>query len=159
MKIKESRETEMDRITEANGVYRWSYTLSKEQALVHYYDMLKISGIVTGSICLIMLIALHRFEGAWISVLAVFGGVFVLPALIGWFTIGWDTRNYEMDEQYIRHKHATKGGDAFIEFKKIQWMQVRGEVFTIKAGITTYTVYVPKEDVDFVKQYIQERRT
>ena len=149
----------MSRLTlTEGGVYRWTYTLSREQALVHYHFMLKISGLITGTISLIMLILLRRYEGAWLYVLGIIGGVFGLPAVIGWLTLGWDTRTYEMDETCIRHKHATRGGDAVIYFNKIQWMQVRGEAFTIKEGITTYTVYVPKEDVEFVKQYIKERR-
>ena len=146
----------MSRLTQTEGgVYRWTYTLSREQALVHYHFMLKISGLITGTISLIMLILLRRYEGAWLYVLGIIGGVFGLPAVIGWLTLGWDTRTYEMDETCIRHKHATRGGDAVIRFNKIQWMQVRGEAFTIKEGITTYTVYVPKEDVEFVKQYIK----
>ena len=149
----------MSRLTQTEGgVYRWTYTLSREQAMVHYHFMLKISGLITGTISLIMLILLRRYEGAWLYVLGIIGGVFGLPAVIGWLTLGWDTRTYEMDETCIRHKHATRGGDAVIRFNKIQWMQVRGEAFTIKEGMTTYTVYVPREDVEFVKQYIKERR-
>ena len=149
----------MSRLTLTDGgVYRWTYTLSREQALVHYHFMLKISGLITGTISLIMLILLRRYEGAWLYVLGIIGGVFGLPAVIGRLTLSWDTRTYEMDETCIRHKHATRGGDAVIHFNKIQWMQVRGEAFTIKEGMTTYTVYVPREDVEFVKQYIKERR-
>ena len=147
-----SRVTLMD-----GGFYRWSYTLSREQAKAHYWNMLLISGSISGAVGLIMLFVLHGYEGGWIAALGVFGFVFVLPALIGWLTLSNDTRTYEMNEECIRHKNATRGGDAFIFFKKIQWMQVRGEEFTIKAGITTYTVYVPIEDAAFVKQYIRER--
>ena len=54
----------MSRITQTDGIYRWSYTLSREQALVHYKNMLMVCGLVGGGISLIMMIALRRYEGA-----------------------------------------------------------------------------------------------
>ena len=116
--------------------------------------MIAISVIITTVISLIMLILIGW--QVWWGVLMLYALIVGLPALIGWLTLGFDTRSYEMDEEYIRHKHATKGGDAFIRFKAIKAMRVSGNAFTIKAGITTYSVYVPPEDVAFVREYIEE---
>ena len=137
-----------------DGQYRWRCTLSREQAKSHYEDMIAISVIITTVISLIMLILIGW--QVWWGVLMLYALIVGLPALIGWLTLGFDTRSYEMDEEYIRHKHATKGGDAFIRFKAIKAMRVSGNAFTIKAGITTYSVYVPPEDVAFVREYIEK---
>ena len=136
-----------------DGQYRWRVTLSREQAKSHYEDMIAVTVIVTTVISLIMLIVIGW--QAWWGVLMMYALMVGLPALIGHLTLGFDTRSYEMDGEYIRHKHATRGGDAFIRFKAIKAMRVSGNAFTIQAGITTYTVYVPPEDVAFVREYIE----
>ena len=137
-----------------DGVYRWRYTLSREQAKTHYVDMIAIAVLITTVISLIMLVAIGW--QVWWGVLLLYAFIVGLPALIGWLMLGFDTRSYEMDEEYIRHKHATKGGDAFAPIKKMKGMRVQGNVFRIMGTITEYTVYVPPEDVEFVKAYIRE---
>ncbi|MBQ8954722.1 MAG: hypothetical protein IJ048_11460 [Clostridia bacterium] len=139
-----------------DGVYRWKYQLSREQALAHWREMVVICTIVSTVIAVIML-AMIGLSALWLILLGIYGLCDALPALIGYLILGWDSRSYEMDEQAIRHKHATKGGDAFIIFEKIKDMRVSAGVFTIKEGITTYTVYVPYEDAEFVRRYIRER--
>lgn len=144
-----------DRVTLCeDGVYRWRYTLSREQAKEHFHAMIGISLAVTTVIALIMFALIGTQVLLYLLIL--YAMMVGLPALIGWLTLGWDTRCYEMDDEYIRHKHATKGGDAFIGFKRIKDISVDKNAFWIKSGITTYTVYVPPEDMAFMKSYIQE---
>ena len=138
-----------------DGKYRWRITLSREQAKSHYEDMIAITVIITTVVSLIMLVVIGW--QAWWGVLMLYALMVGLPALIGHLTFGFDTRSYEMDEEYIRHKHATRGGDAFIPIKKMKGMSVTGNVFRIRGAVTEYTVYVPQEDVAFVKEYIEKR--
>ena len=146
-----------DRITLMDdGMYHWRYRLNREQALVHWEYMIVISTIVTTVIAVIMTILIGLKE-IWPYLLILYGMMVGLPALIGYLTLGCDSRCYTMDEECIRHKHATKGGDAFIIYKKVKEAYVEKNAFTMKEGITTYTVYVPLEDVRFMKDYLKER--
>ena len=145
-----------DRVTQGeDGRYYWKYTLSKEQAKTHWYSMIMISSAVTTVIAVIMT-ALIGFR-VWPYLLILYGMIVGLPALIGHLTLDCDARCYEMDEECIRHKHATKGGDAFIIYDKVKEAYADKNVFTFKAGITTYTVYVPQEDVRFMREYLRDR--
>ena len=152
-----------DRITLCeDGSYRWSYVLSREQSRFHYRMMIRICSVVGGLIALIMALMsgsmLSDDPSLWWSIAAVPAGIIGLPALLGYFLMnGGEVYQYEMDQEYIRHKHATKGGDAWIRFKKIRDLTVNGDVFVIQEGITTYRVYVPSEDKSFLKRYIEER--
>ena len=146
-----------DRITlKDDGMYHWRYQLSKEQAREHWITMIWICTIVTTVVAVIMTMLIGLKE-VWPYLLLLYGMLVGLPALIGYLTLGWDSRSYTMDEECIRHKHATKGGDAFIFYKKVKEAYVERNAFTIKEGITTYTVYVPPEDVRFMKDYLKKR--
>ena len=143
------------RITQDGAIYRWEYTLSREQSMVHFRLMVRICAAVSAVLSLILLIAL-RDEMAILVILAIWGFVLGLPALIGYAALNHDTRAYEMDAACIRQKNASRGGDAVIRFAKVREWTIRGNAFVFKEGITTYTVYVPQEDAAFVKQYIEE---
>ena len=145
-----------DRVTYENGVYRWKYHLSREQSKDHLYLMLFVSFGISAVVLLIMLIALHG-QGWYIYVPIILVIEVGLPLLLEFLTLDNNERSYEMDETCLRHKHASKGGDAVIIFKNIRWMTVKGDEFTIREGITTYTVYVPHADVEMVKNHIRER--
>ena len=149
----------------SDGVYRWKYTLAREQAMVHYRTMIAVGAAVSTAVCLIaFLMFVSGFGGSSMTFrdfllfpLVLYGGVLGLPALIGYLTLNWDTRSYEMDGEEIRHKHATRGGDAHIAYRKARWLGADGNALILRQGITTYTVYVPAEDVDFVKAFVKER--
>ena len=144
-----------DRITlMEDGVYYWRYLLSKDQAKEHWFVMIGIASLITTIIAVIMT-ALIGFGRIWPYLILLYGMLVGLPALIGHLTLGFDSRSYTMDDECIRHKHATKGGDAFIIYKKVKEAYVRGNVFTFKTGITTYTVYVPPEDVKFMREHLK----
>ena len=146
-----------DRITLMDdGVYYWRYHLSKEQARVHWKQMVVICAIISTVIGVIMT-AMIGLKKNWPYLLLFYGLMLGLPALIGYLTLGYDSRSYTMDEECIRHKHATKGGDAFIFYDKVKDAYVEKNAFTFKSGITTYTVYVPPEDVRFMKDFLKER--
>ena len=150
-----------DRITlKDDGMYHWRYQLSKEQAREHWITMIWICTIVTTVVAVIMTMLIGLKE-VWPYLLLLYGMLVGLPALIGYLTLGWDSRSYTMDEECIRHKHATKGGDAFIFYKKVKEAYVEKNAFTIKEGITTYSGL---RNLDFstlkskgVKAYIVER--
>ena len=153
-----------DRITLCeDGRYRWSYVLNKEQSRYYYRMMIKICSIVGGVITAAMLVmcsflTLSGPAVMW-SILGIPAGIIGLPALLGYFLMnGGETWQYEMDQEYIRHKHAQKGGDAWIRFDRIQELTIEGDVFIIREGITTYRVHVPTQDIPFLKQYIDKRR-
>jgi hypothetical protein len=90
-------------------------------------------------------------------ILLIYGMILGMPALIGYLALGSDTRSYEMDDNCIRHKHATRGGDAVVIFDKVKWASERENAIILKEGITTYTVYAPLEDAAFVKEYVRVR--
>ena len=154
-----------DRITLCeDGRYRWSYVLNREQGRYYYRMMIKICSIVGGVITAAMLVMCSFLSSpgpaVWWSILAVPAGLIGLPALLGWFLMnGGETWQYELDREYIRHKHAAKGGDALIWFDRIRDLRIEGDVFIIKEGITTHRVHVPREDIPFLKQYIEKRRS
>lgn len=152
-----------DRITRCDdGQYRWAYRLNREQSRFYYRQMLKICSIVAGAITLVTVIMflpmLSRSPELWWFMALPLVGTVGLPALLGHFLMnGGERYRFEMDEEYIRHKNASKGGDAYIRFSKIQEMTVDGEMLIIKAGVTTYRVYAPEADIPFLKQYIEDR--
>ena len=152
-----------DRVTLCeDGQYRWSYILSREQSRWQYRQMIRITSLVAAVITVILLImgngSLTRDPSIALFFLCVpVVSIVGLPALIGWFFMrGGERYRYEMDEQYIRQKNATKGGDAWIRLRKVESVSVDGDVFSIKAGISTYRVHVPHEDVPFVREYISD---
>ena len=148
-----------DRVTLCeDGQYRWSYVLTPEQGRFYYRQLLRYCAVIGGMIALIMLGVMYDMLGsAWWSILLFLGLMIGMPALVGLLIInGGEVRRYEMDQEHLRHKHATKGGDAWICFRKIREMSVEGDIFIIKEGITTYRIHVPAEDVAFVKRYIED---
>ena len=149
-----------DRVTLCeDGRYRWSYVLTPEQGRFYYWQMLRYCAVIGGMIALIMLGVMYDMLGsAWWSILLFLGLMIGMPALVGLLIInGGEVRRYEMDQECLRHKHATKGGDALVRFKKIREMSAEGDILIIKEGITTYRIHVPAEDVAFVKRYIEDR--
>ena len=147
-----------------DGVYRWKTMLSREQAFHNFKLMVGLGAAVATVVCAIAFIMFCLEAGGSMTFrefllfpLILYGGIVGLPALIGFLTLNWDTRSYEMDEKGIRHKHATKGGDAYIEFQRVKWMAEEGSAVVMKQGITTYTVYIPAENADFVKAFVKER--
>ncbi len=144
-----------DRVTlMEDGVYYWRYQLSRDQAKDHWITMIGIASLITTVIAVIMTV-LIGFGRIWPYLILLYGMMVGLPALIGYLTLGFDSRSYTMDDECIRHKHATKGGDAFIIYSKVKEAYVRGNEFTFKTGITTYTVYVPEEDVKFMREHLK----
>lgn len=154
-----------DRIVQgADGVYRWKCCLTREQALVHFWLMIKISAIVTTAICVVAFIMFLSGTGGSMTFssflfipLLLYGCCLGLPALIGYLALNYDNRSYDMDEKEIRHKHATKGGDACVEFHKVSFMKVEGNALILKQGITTYTIYAPVEDAAFLISFVRQR--
>ena len=145
-------------------VYRWKYTLTREQALVHFTLMNKIGAIIATVISAIMILFFYFGLEDQITpgflllfILLIYGMILGMPALIGYLALDSDTRSYEMDDNCIRHKHATRGGDAVVFFDKVKWASERENAIILKEGITTYTMYVPLEDAAFVKNYIRVR--
>ena len=148
----------------SDRVYRWTYTLPREQALVHYKLMNKVGAIVATVISAIMILFFAFGREGLISpgflllfILLIYGMILGLPALIGYLALGSDTRSYEMDDNCIRHKHATRGGDAVVFFDKVKWASERENAIILKEGITTYTMYAPLDDAAFVKEYVRVR--
>ena len=145
-------------------VYRWKYTLTREQALVHFTLMNKIGAIIATVISAIMILFFYFGLEDQITpgflllfILLIYGMILGVPALIGYLALDSDTRSYEMDDNCIRHKHATRGGDAVVIFDKVKWASERENAIILKEGITTYTVYAPLEDAAFVKEYVRVR--
>ena len=161
MKMNKNNSSESSAFTERvvqgpDRVYRWQYTLRKEQALVHYKMMIKIGMIVAAAISAVMIVifafgAQDRsiFGYLLLNVLVIYGMIVGLPALIGALALHSDTR--------IRHKHATRGGDAVVIFRNVTWADEEENAIRMKEGITTYTMYAPPEDATFVKEYIRNR--
>ena len=169
MKMNNNNSSESSVFTERvvqgpDRVYRWKYTLRKEQALVHYKMMTKIGMIVATAISAVT-IFLFAFEAQdrpifghlLLTVLVIYGMIVGLPAVIGALALHSDTRSYEMDDECIRHKHATRGGDAVVIFRNVTWADEEENAIRMKEGITTYTMYAPPEDATFVKEYIRNR--
>jgi len=154
-----------DRVVQGpDRVYRWKYTLAREQALVHYKFMNIIGAIVATVVSAIMIFFFVFGSEGLISlgtlllfILLIYGMILGVPALIGYLALGSDTRSYEMDDNCIRHKHATRGGDAVVFFDKVKWASERENAIILKEGITTYTMYAPLEDAAFVKEYVRVR--
>lgn len=154
-----------ERVTQGpDRVYRWKYTLRKDQALVHFKMMMKIGAIVTTIISAIFIFVFtYGAQGQPVFgiivpyILLFYGLILGLPALIGYLALGSDTRSYEMDDTCIRHKHATRGGDAVVFFSKVSWAEELDNAIRLKEGITTYTMYAPPEDAAFVKEFIRTR--
>ena len=145
-------------------VYRWTYTLPKEQALVHFKLMNTICAIIATAVSAIMIFifalgggGLNSFGFLLLYILFIYVGILGMPAAIGYLALGSDTRSYEMDDTCIRHKGATRGGDAVVSFDKVKWASERGNAIILKEGITTYTMYAPLEDAAFVKEYVRAR--
>ena len=154
-----------DRVVQGpDRVYRWKYTLSREQALVHYKFM-NIIGAIVATVVSAIMIFFFVFGGEGLTspgtlllfILLIYGMILGMPALIGYLALGSDTRSYEMDDNCIRHKHATRGGDAVVFFDKVTWASEKENAIILKEGITTYTMYAPLEDAAFVKEYVRVR--
>ena len=149
----------------SDGVYRWQCKLSKEQSRVFFRLILKIGAIVATVILVILLAILSTLDDFplisfyTLGLIAFMYGMLVgLPAILGASLQDRDIRKYEMDEETIRHKHALKGGgDAVVFFKKLKWVQTKGNMLRMKEGITTYSVFVPEEDFEFVVNFVRSK--
>ena len=118
-------------------VYRWKYTLTREQALVHFTLMNKIGAIIATVISAIMILFFYFGLEDQITpgflllfILLIYGMILGMPALIGYF---------------LQHPELVLSASE------------KENAIILKEGITTYTMYVPLEDAAFVKNYIRVR--
>ena len=89
-----------DRVVQGpDRVYRWKYTLSREQALVHYKFM-NIIGAIVATVVSAIMIFFFVFGGEGLTspgtlllfILLIYGMILGMPALIGYLALGSDTR-------------------------------------------------------------------
>ena len=144
---------------QANGTYIWSAELDMET---------ERRGYRTGGLIWVWIAAVLFLLGMFFSLRShdwqpfVFVTVLVISILLitwgvvrGQENMGQRSRTYRLMDELI----ATGSGrrTAVFEFKKAREMTVGKGWIELTAKIVAFRAYVPEEDLDFVRDYIQSR--
>ena len=143
-----------------DGIYIWSAVTDMEQEQRSY----KTGGQIWLVIALLIFlggIAFSIYSGSWIPFLCV--TAFVIVILLITFGVvhglenqlGEHRRTYRMMDTYI----STGSGKrtALFEFKNTKEIIARKNYIELRGRVGAFRAYIPEEDFDFVRSFIQTR--
>ena len=150
----------MDKIIqEANGSYRWECPIDKDyhrrSVKPGFYALL----VLCAAVIIIYLIASRstdRQTDFWIPLLVI--GVILavaLPLLLLMNSADDPHEEYFMTEDYVKAGYGKSA--LYAGFKKTAEVTVTEKYIEMSDGYRTVRVYVPEEDMPFVRDYILER--
>lgn len=142
------------------GVYGWRHAVPKEYERKSY-TVTKVAGVIFALVMLILGCWLSLQNRDWKSLGITIGCVAGFLALI-WLVCsfldrlpGELTENYELTETYVK-PGSWKAGYRF-DFKDAEEVIVTGRYIELRAGTRNPRIYVPEEDMNFVRDYILGR--
>lgn len=142
------------RVTWIDDAYYWRCELTREQSAELNRAMLKIAGAVAAGVFLIMLALMPE---AFLYCLGVCVPLVGLPALIG-ALLPTRSFSYAMNASRIHNFGGSKSSlNTF--YGEIRRMEIRGNVILLKNRIGCMRLYVPREDVGMVADYIEAHCT
>ena len=150
----------MDRhIKELDGAYRWSCSIDTDYH--RRFGMKGLWGIlfVCAAVFIVFIIASRGTDAGndfWIPLL-VTGVILVigLPLIYLWNSASDPHEQYVMNEVYVKSGYGK--ASVYSEFKKIKEAVVTVKYIELIGKNGRSRVYVPAEDMDFVRDYILER--
>ena len=81
--------------------------------------------------------------------------VIALPLLYFQYTASDPHEQYLMNDEYVKSGYGKSS--IYSEFKKIKKMKVTSGYIELIGNFSTNRIYVPAEDMDFVRSYIMQR--
>ena len=143
---------------ESEGVYRWTYKLKENGNNAPLRTMVRICLAVSLPITLIMLALIWSYGAlqAVLSVLGLLAGLVGLPVLI-WILLP-PNPSYKMTEKQIESWPKGKGVNIH-PFDGVKRVTLRPDIdrILLHEALGGLHVYVPREDYDFVREYILAR--
>ncbi|MBQ6510155.1 MAG: hypothetical protein IJI07_11830 [Flexilinea sp.] len=150
----------MDRITQAaDDSYSWDCSIDRD-----YHRKTGREGLL--GILFLCAIVFFLFlqvshgtdlnEDLWIP-LVVIGVILLisLPLLFLWNSAGDPHERYIMTEDYVRSGYGKSA--VYSEFKKTKEVVITGKYIEMIGNYRNNRIYVPPEDMDFVREFILER--
>ena len=150
----------MEKITGKSGVcYHWECPIDKEYHRQSVKTGFYVLLLLCAAVIIIYLIASRstdRQTDFWIPLLVI--GVILavaLPLLLLMNSADAPHEEYFMTEEYVKAGYGK--GALFARFKKTAEVTVTEKYIEMSGGYRTVRVYVPEEDMPFVRDYILER--
>ena len=147
----------MNRITQqADGSYRWDCSIDtdyhRESGKKGLWGILFLCAFVFFISCIVS-------PGAFdLRIPLIVNGVILavsLPLLFLWNSAEDPHEQYVMTEEYVKSGYGR--ASVFADFKKTNEAVISGKYIEMSGKYGTCRVYVPTEDMDFVREYILKR--
>ncbi len=149
----------MDRIQEKpEGTYSWSCPIDKE-----YHREGAIKGVYAYLIVILFVLVVGVFfsfnlrDFNWSAVLICIGVIsaIALPLLYFSVTASDPHEQYVMTNEYVKSGYGK--GSVFTDFGKVKTLVITSSYIELADAHRKNRIYIPQEDMDFVKEYILER--
>ncbi|MDO5132581.1 MAG: hypothetical protein Q4D81_06330 [Eubacteriales bacterium] len=150
----------MDRVTKyPNGSYQWSCRIDTD-----YHRRSAVRGILGCAFLVAFILILYALmpskpgisKELWVPMIPI--GVILLiaaPLLYLQYSAADPHEQYVMEEDYIQSGYGK--GAVLSNYKKTKEMIVAPDYLELIGEFRTNRIYVPAEDMDFVREYIAER--
>lgn len=149
----------MDKIRQgSDGKYQWNCSIDRD-----YHRRTGLKGLIgiLGLCAFVFILFLFVSHGSikddlWIP-LVVIGVILLisLPLIFMWNSAGDPHEQYEMTEDYVRSGYGKAA--IYSEFKKINEAVVTEKYIEMIGKFQNNRIYVPAEDMDFVRDFILKR--
>lgn len=150
-----------DRLTrQEDGAWCWSCSQDKD-----YYMRSIRPGIIACVIIAVFILAFGAFlavpDRAWdlMAIIAGSDAVFVLICFVVFWAVTHGVNDpreiYELQEDYV--KQGSGKSSVYFAFSKAKQAVFTQKYIDLKGAIASFRLYVPQEDMSFVKNYIMSR--
>ena len=150
----------MDRMSQGpDGSYHWDCSID-----IEYHRKTGRKGLlgilVLCAFVFVLFLAISHGEDfrndIWIPLLVI-GVILViaLPLIFLWNSAGDPHERYEMTEEYVKSGYGKSS--IYSQFRKIKEVLVTPRYIEMSGDCKTNRIYVPAEDMDFVREFILER--
>ena len=150
-----------NRVTfDAGGVYRWKCETEKEYERRSYrYTMIACEIIAAFILCIGVVFSFIFQDVQELLIVVGCDAVFMLIAILVCKGLDalpgtmWET--YMLTDEYV--KTGSGRASSYTSFKKLKRVRITEKYIALKERLAEQRVYVPKEDMPFIRDYILSR--
>ncbi len=147
-------------IQDPDGSYRWDCPIETEYHRRSGQSSLWATPFLCAVVAIIVLITTHGTADTGNNICIAFlviGVILViaLPLILLWNSAGDPHEQYYMNEIYVKSGYGKSS--IYSEFKKTKEVTITEKYIEMSGKYRTNRIYVPPDDMEFVREFIQER--